>query len=82
MCFPRKPSLGRYHGSRLQWQQAYREARIAAAQGIPPDPARSGIVWKAQLIVAYDRPRLDDLALPVQGRLAAQRLINEVLGCA
>jgi len=64
----------------LQWRRAYREARIAAGKGLPPDPARSGIVWKAQLIVAYDRPRLDDLALPIQGRLAAQRLINEVLG--
>jgi len=35
--------------------------------------------WKAGLVVAYDRPALDPLACPVGSRLAAYRMINEIL---
>lgn len=79
MCFPRKASLGRYSGTRAQWRRAYRNARLAAANGLPPDPANSGLIWKAGLIVAYDRPAVDPLACPVGSRLAAYRMINEIL---
>lgn len=79
MCFPRKASLGRYTGTRTQWRRAYRDARLAAANGLPPDPANSGLNWKAGLIVAYDRPALDPLACPVHGRLAAHRFMSEII---
>lgn len=79
MCFPRKTSLGRYSGTKAQWRSAYRAARIANAQGIPPNPVNSGIEWKAQLIVAYERPSLDPLACSVLGRLAAYRIIDEIV---
>ncbi|WP_417447060.1 hypothetical protein [Kangiella sp.] len=79
MCFPRKPSLGRYSGTRAEWHCAYRAARVAAGQGLPPNPAYSGIQWKAQLIVAYERPLLDPLACSVLGRLAAYRIIEEIV---
>lgn len=79
MCFPRKHSLVRYSGTRAVWRCAYRAARIAAGQGLPPNPAYSGIQWKAQLIVAYERPPLDSLACSVLGRLAAYRIIKEIV---
>ena len=80
MCFPRKLSLGQYSGSRFDWQKAYRAARISARNGREPNPKHSGIQWKADLIVAHERGEsADPLACPVAGRLAAQRIINELL---
>lgn len=79
MCFPRKPSLGRYSCTKAQWRRAYRAARMAAGKGLPPDPKSSGVLWKAQLIVAYERPSLDPLACSVLGRLAAYRIIDEIV---
>ncbi len=78
MCFPRKPSLGRYSATRAEWCQSYRQARIAAARGLDPDPKSSGIAWKAQLIVAFERRGHDPLAYPAQCRLNAHRIINEI----
>lgn len=80
MCFARKPGLGHYHGSRRDWRKAYRSARIAARDGLEPDPATSGIVWKARLIVAYDRSQhIDPLSFPVSARLESKRLIDEII---
>jgi hypothetical protein len=80
VCFQRKPSLGRYNGSRACWQRAYRAARVAAKDGGNPKPAHSGIQWKAELIVAYERDdAVDPLACPVANRLEAQRLIDQIL---
>ena len=78
MCFPRKPSLGRYSATRADWSRCYRQARIAAGRGLAPDPKSSGIAWKAQLIVAFERRGHDPLAYPVQCRLNAHRIINEI----
>ncbi|WP_137887565.1 hypothetical protein [Pseudomonas sp. 2FE] len=78
MCFPRKPGLGRYHATRSEWTLAYRQARIAAAKGAEPDPKTTGVIWKAQLIVANERNRPDALACSVQNRLATCKLIDEI----
>lgn len=52
MCFARKAGLGHYNGTRAEWCAAYRAARIGERDGLEPDPATSGLVWKAGLIVA------------------------------
>ncbi|WP_435582058.1 hypothetical protein AB8K35_26940 (plasmid) [Klebsiella pneumoniae] len=39
----------------------------------------SGIAWKAQLIVAHERGRIDSLAVPLDARLIAKNLIDEIL---
>jgi hypothetical protein len=80
MCFPRKAGLGRYNGTREQWQAAYQHARIRLRQGLEPDAKYSGIEWKAQLIVAHDRSDvIDPLTIDVQARLFSQRLIAELI---
>jgi hypothetical protein len=79
MCFPRKPSLGRYSGTREQWAIAFRNARITMKAERCPDPSLSGIAWKAQLIVAYDRTWTDPLAIPALDRLAAKKIIDSIL---
>lgn len=79
MCFPRKPGLGNYNGSRKEWRQAYRTARIEKALGNSPNPASCGISWKAQLIVSHERdPITDSLTLPVSVRLRCIRMINKM----
>lgn len=79
MCFPRKASLGRYNANRTQWKRAYREARCKIGDGCSPNHLLSGIEWKAQLIVADERERIDPLTIPVLNRLAAQKIIEEIL---
>lgn len=78
LCFRRKPSLGRYSATRGEWRKSYREARIAARVGLKPNPRTSGIAWKAQLVVAFERQGHDPLAYPVQCRLNAHRIINGI----
>lgn len=79
MCFPRKPSLGRYNGSRAEWRKAYRAARIGARRGKEPNPKHSGLQWKAELVVANERSEwVDPLVCPVAGRLEAQRIFNNI----
>jgi hypothetical protein len=80
MCFARKPGLGHYSGSRVEWKRAYRAARIAKRDGIEPDPATSGIIWKAGLIVAYERADHNDpLTCPLAARLASKHIIDEII---
>ncbi len=79
MCFPRKASLGRYNGSRVEWASAYRSARVKARNGGEPDPETDGIVWKAALIVAFERHDHNDcLTYSIGTRLATKRLIDEI----
>lgn len=80
MCFLRKPGLGHYHGTRADWRNAYRAARIAQRNGKDPDPATSGLTWKAGLIVAYERADYaDPLTHPVVARMESKRIIDEIL---
>ncbi len=80
MCFPRKPSLGRYNTPRRQWTAEYRAARVRHREGKGPDPATKGTEWKAQLIVAFDRSEVcDPLTIPAAGRLQAMREVAAVL---
>lgn len=80
MCFARKASLGQYKGTRADWHSAYRAARIAKRKGLEPDPATSGLVWKAGLIVAYERSEyIDQLTHPLAARLEAKQIIDEIL---
>ena len=80
-AFQRKPGLGRYNATRAEWKAAYRAARIAIGQGAEPDPATDGVFWKAQLVVAYERNGHGDrLGQPASVKLAAQRLIDEIVG--
>ena len=80
MCFPRKASLGRYTGNRRDWQWCYRTARLAARRGLRPDPTIDGLLWKAQLVVAFERNSPDPLAAPGPDRLAFKRLLDEIVG--
>ncbi len=79
MCFQRKAGLGRYNSARPEWLAAYRKARCMRNSGKEPDASLSGIAWKAQLIVAYERDGIDNLAAPLEARLIAKNLINEIL---
>ncbi|MEQ1965560.1 hypothetical protein ABLA30_00555 [Xenorhabdus nematophila] len=79
MCFQRKAGLGRYNSARPEWLAAYRNARCMRNSGKEPDASLSGIAWKAQLIVAHERDRIDNLAVPLEARLIAKNLINEIL---
>ncbi len=79
--FSRQPTLGRYNSTREEWQGAYREARQRARKAQMPDATQSGIEWKAQLIVTYERSLyVDRLQSPVSDRLAEKRLIDEIVG--
>ncbi|MDD1011593.1 hypothetical protein M5G27_29470 [Pseudomonas shahriarae] len=79
--FSRQPTLGRYNSTREEWQGAYREARQRARKAQLPDATQSGIEWKAQLIVTYERGLyVDRLHSPVRDRLAEKRLIDEIVG--
>jgi hypothetical protein len=50
------------------------------SSGKEPDASLSGIAfWKAQLIVAHERGRIDSLAVPLDARLIAKNLIDEIL---
>lgn len=77
MCFPRKPCLGHYNATRMDWHKAYRAARITARRGGAPNPAHSGVQWKAELIVFNERDSTDPLACPVAGRLFAYHLFKD-----
>lgn len=79
--FSRQPTLGRYNSTREEWQGAYREARQRARKAQLPDATQSGIGWKAQLIVTYERGLFfDRLQAPVRDRLAEKRLVDEIVG--
>lgn len=78
--FTRQPSLGRYNATREEWQGAFRAARKRARQAKLPDATQSGIEWKAQLIVTFERGLyVDRLLSPVIDRLADKRLIDEIV---
>lgn len=78
--FSRQPTLGRHNSTREEWQGAYREARQRARQAQLPDATQSGIEWKAQLIVTYERGFfVDCLQSLVSDRLAEKRLIDEIV---
>ncbi|EOW9552614.1 hypothetical protein ACY3XD_002665 [Vibrio cholerae] len=47
--------------------------------GKEPDASLSGVAWKAQLIVDHERGRIDSLAVPLEARLIAKNLIDEIL---
>nr|UMW90014.1 hypothetical protein [Escherichia coli] len=49
------------------------------SSGKEPDASLSGIACKAQLIVAHERGRIDSLAVPLDARLIAKNLIDEIL---
>lgn len=78
MCFSRKPELGNYNATRSEWLRAYRSARVNAREGMGPDPVNDGVTWKAELIVS-ERSRIDPLIIPGESRLAAFRVIEEIL---
>ncbi|WP_349618168.1 hypothetical protein [Azotobacter salinestris] len=81
--FKRKPGLGRYNATHAEWKEAYHAARIAIGQGAEPDPKTDGVAWKAQLVVAYERNGHGDrLEQPASVKLAAKRLIDEIVGAA
>lgn len=77
--FTRQPRLGRYNATLEEWKQAYRHARMRRQQ--EPDSSTSGIIWKAQLIITYERSAyLDPLQAPLRERLAAKKLVAEIVG--
>jgi hypothetical protein len=79
--FSRQPSLGQYNATREEWRQVYREARQRARRAQEPDASTSGITWKAQLIVTFERGlHLDQLQSPIGERLTAKKLIDGIVG--
>jgi hypothetical protein len=80
MCFLRNAALGQYNGSRKDWRLAYRNARLNQRIGIHPDPTTTGLVWKAALIVSYERAAHHDLLMsPLINRIALKRIIDEIM---
>lgn len=80
MSLQRNAGLGRYSGTRREWRIAYQRARVAEREGVPPDPATSGLTWKAALIVAFERQNSRDrLQWPLLSRLHEKRLIDEIV---
>lgn len=79
--FSRQPGLEQYNATRDEWQQVYRAARERSRRSHEPDSSTLGICWKAQLIVTFERGSyLDRLQIPIQERLAAKKLIDEISG--
>lgn len=79
MCFPRKPSLGHYNASKLEWKEAYRAARIRLKNCAEPDYSMDGVYWKAQLIISCERDQIDRFSMGAQARLDCMRLTDELL---
>ena len=79
MSFQRKPYLGKYNATRQEWMVAYRAARVATRRGENPDPKLSGIWWKARLIVASERDRVDSLTINPSNELVCRHIVDEFL---
>ncbi len=79
MCFPRKSYLGHYNANKLEWNNAYRAARIHLKNCDEPNYSVGGIYWKAQLIISCERNQVDRFSMGVQSRLACMRLTDELL---
>lgn len=81
----RKPGLGCYIGTRAEWGRCYRDARILEwsrkyGDGSEPTIWRlTGLEYKAARIVCYERDAIDPLTIPASRRIAADRLIGEIL---
>lgn len=73
----RKPGLGTYNGTRSEWKEAWRLARVRKARGDGPDETGTSLEWKADLIVNYERqePRYHSPAC----NLAARKIIEQIL---
>ncbi|AXZ35244.1 hypothetical protein AM374_00680 (plasmid) [Salmonella enterica subsp. enterica serovar Senftenberg] len=61
------------------WQPEFTDKTLSRKPGAVHDASLSGIAWKAQLIVAHERGRIDSLAVPLDARLIAKNLIDEIL---
>jgi hypothetical protein len=75
----RKPHLGRYSGSRQEWAEAYRMARLTYERyhfSFPPE-SWSELLWKAGLIVAYERRAVDPIIGAASRVLMFQRLMRQ-----
>ena len=75
MCFPRKPWLGVYSGTRQQWKDAYRSARIKKAEGQHLDGNLSSLEHKGVLIL-FDRAQK---FTTTKQNLVFSKLVQEVL---
>jgi len=75
----RKPGLGNYNVPKNEWACAYRRARTRYRQGFDADETGTGIEWKAELIVNYERHARDKLDFLPSETLCAKRLIDELL---
>ena len=81
--FQRKPTLGHYNGTRKEWTEAYRAARIDARNDVDCDTSVSSLRWKAGLIASFDRHSYNDpLTIPVENRLETKRIVEKLLGAA
>ncbi len=76
----RRASLGRYNANRAEWNATYRLARTNARAGREPNSTIGGILWKAALIVAFERHAHNDpMTYSMVERLASKRLIDEIV---
>ena len=76
----RKPTLGHYNGTRREWIEAYRAARVDERNGVECDVSASSLHWKAYLIASFERhDHSDPLTIPVENRLDEKRMIDEIL---
>lgn len=70
---------GTYRGTRAQWLSAYWRARVRHSQGYPCDETGTGIQWKADLIVQFERHRRDGLTTTPEQNRWAKQVIDEVM---
>lgn len=73
-----KKRSSHYHGSKQDWERAWRNARSRFKRGLEPDPRFSGLGWKAQLIVSYERAGIDPLTIELQTRFNAYKIIQDI----
>lgn len=74
-----KKHSSHYHGSKQAWERAWRNARSRFKRGLAPDARFSGLGWKAQLIVSYERTSIDPLTIDLQTRFTAYKIVQEII---
>jgi len=74
----RRNANGTYKGTRGEWLAAYRRARARYASGFKCDETGTGVEWKAELIVQFDRKAREPLRTTPSQNRALSRMIDEI----
>lgn len=75
----RRNANGTYNsGTRAEWLAAYRRARARYASGFKCDETGTGVEWKAELIVQFERNRRDGILPTPATNRALNIMIDEI----